>query len=78
MRRLVVLIRGMEGNIGPGRLTKALSIGEPEKNIPVCEKSNLSVEPGTSYPTEENVRKPRIGIHYAEEWVKAPLRWAMK
>lgn len=73
-----VLLRGVEGVIGPGRLTKALSIGKSEKNQPVCEESGLWVEPGTPYPEDRILRTPRIGIAYAEEWVDAPLRWILQ
>jgi len=73
-----VLIRGVEGIIGPGRLTKALCIGETEKNTKVSRAAGLWIETGSPYPPGEVIRTPRIGIDYAEDWVDAPLRWTLK
>jgi len=72
-----VLIRGVEGIIGPGRLTKALAIGEAEKNTKVNRTSGLWIEAGEPYPVDQVIRTPRIGIDYAEDWVDAPLRWTL-
>jgi DNA-3-methyladenine glycosylase len=73
-----VLIRGVEGITGPGRLTKAFEIGEAQKNKRITRSNGLWLEGGTPFPAEEILRTPRIGIGYAEEWVDAPLRWTLK
>jgi DNA-3-methyladenine glycosylase len=70
-----VLIRGVEGITGPGRLTKAFEIGKAEQNQPVNRNTGLWIESGLPYPVERLERSPRIGINYAEEWVDKPLRW---
>lgn len=70
-----VLIRGVEGVTGPGRLTKAFGIGKPERNQPITRSTGLWMETGIPYPSTELERTPRIGIGYAEDWVDKPLRW---
>ena len=73
-----VLIRGVEGIVGPGRLTKAYAIGAEEKNTRIRKAGGLWIERGEPFPAEHVVRTPRIGIDYAEDWVDAPLRWVLK
>jgi DNA-3-methyladenine glycosylase len=72
-----VLIRGVEGISGPGRLTKALNIGRAEKNRPASLETGLWIEPGDPFSPEEILRTPRIGIDYAEGWKDKPFRWVL-
>ncbi len=60
-----VLIRGVEGISGPGRVTKALEIDRTLNRSPLTPESGLWVEEDgfvSNYETH-----PRVGIAYAEE-----------
>ncbi|MCL2564277.1 MAG: DNA-3-methyladenine glycosylase [Defluviitaleaceae bacterium] len=59
-----VLIRGLEGISGPGRLTKALQIDKTLNKVSLINSNELWLEDGAqlSYTTT-----PRIGINYASE-----------
>ncbi|MBQ8382266.1 MAG: DNA-3-methyladenine glycosylase [Clostridia bacterium] len=59
-----VLIRGVEGYIGPGRLTKALSIDRSLNAIDLTVSDELWLEDdGTTLPFHT---APRVGIDYAD------------
>ncbi len=61
-----VLIRGVEGAIGPGRATKFLNISLKDNAIPLCEESGIWIEDdGEKRPQLE--RLPRVGIDYANK-----------
>lgn len=60
-----VLIRAVEGSVGPGRLTKRLSIDRSLNRMPLCEESGLWLEDdGTRF---DYITAPRVGIDYANE-----------
>lgn len=60
-----VLIRAVEGSVGPGRLTKRLSIDRSLNRMPLCEESGLWLEDdGTRL---DYITAPRVGIDYANE-----------
>ncbi|MBQ8604740.1 MAG: DNA-3-methyladenine glycosylase [Oscillospiraceae bacterium] len=59
-----VLIRGVEGYKGPGKLTKALSIDRSFNGENLLESDRIWLEDGESLPYTAT---PRIGINYAEE-----------
>ena len=60
-----VLIRAVEGAVGPGRLTKRLSIDRSLNRLPLCKESGLWIEDdGTQL---DFVVTPRVGIDYASE-----------
>ena len=65
-----VLIRGVEGISGPGRVTKALQINKEfnREDFRISEK--LWLEDGESFPY---IATPRIGIQYASEKDQARL-----
>jgi DNA-3-methyladenine glycosylase len=68
-----VLVRGLEGCYGPGRLTKRLSIGKDFYGEDLMESSRLWVE-DNNQPFE--IRSaPRIGVDYAGEWASKPWRY---
>lgn len=74
-----VLIRGVEGISGPGRLTKALGITLIENTKPVTRATGLWIEDrGEKVRQRDILRTPRIGIGYAEEWVGKPYRYLSK
>jgi len=74
-----VLIRGVVGASGPGRLTKFFKIGKRFNNLPANRKTGLLIE---SRPTSPRLRKgavhsgPRIGVAYAGPyWSKKKWRF---
>ena len=59
-----VLIRGIEGASGPGRVTKALGITCADNRLPLtCESGIWLEDDGT--PTPAFASLPRVGIDYA-------------
>jgi len=71
-----VLIRGLEGVSGPGRLTKQLGITGEDNLHPLTRKQNIWVEDSPPVPEQEIVATPRIGIDYAgPEWAAMPWRF---
>ena len=65
-----VLIRGLEGISGPGRLTKALQIDRTLNKENFLTSDALWLEEGPPLPYTAT---PRIGINYASEEDKARL-----
>ncbi|MCL2841174.1 MAG: DNA-3-methyladenine glycosylase [Defluviitaleaceae bacterium] len=65
-----VLIRGVEGISGPGRVTKALAIGRDLNREDYTTSNALWLEDGAPLPYKTT---PRIGIGYASEEDKARL-----
>jgi len=72
-----VLIRGLEGLVGPGRLTKALHIDKAFNGRPADESTNLWIEDRGVLVRRSLVRKgPRVGVDYAGPyWAKRHLRF---
>ena len=72
-----ILIRGVEGAIGPGRVTKALAINRALNRAPAAEPSGLWIEDrGVRVPADLVVRTPRIGVDYAGPiWSAKPWRF---
>lgn len=63
------LIRGVDGIVGPGRVTKALHIDRRLNGQPVARDTGLYVEDrGVCVPARLIKRTPRIGIDYAGEF----------
>lgn len=59
---------------GPGLLSRAMDIGRDCNGLDLCGSSPLFLAEG--HPTNEIVlASPRIGVDYAGEWAKAPLRF---
>ena len=59
-----VLIRGIEGASGPGRVTKALGITCADNRLSLTEESGIWIEDdGTPVPRHQCL--PRVGIDYA-------------
>jgi len=65
-----VLVRGLEGINGPGRLTKALKIDKSLNGVSFLSSAELWLEDG---PQPGFATTPRIGINYASEEDKARL-----
>lgn len=72
-----ILIRGLEGHSGPGRLTRAFGIDRRFNGLPATRASGLWLEDDGFIPSrDEIVSTPRIGIDYAgEEWAAKPWRF---
>lgn len=64
-----VLIRGVEGINGPGKLTKILKIDKKLNKKEAIPKNNLWIdERGVKIRKSQIKISPRIGVNYAEEW----------
>lgn len=61
-----VLIRGVEGAVGPGRVTKALGITCADNRLPLTPDHGVWVEDDGS-PSPDFAVGPRVGIDYAEK-----------
>lgn len=72
-----VLIRGLAGISGPGRLTKRLQIGRSLNGAVALPVSGLHLEDHGIKATPRQVRAgPRVGIDYAGEvWAAKPWRF---
>ncbi|MFH1387587.1 MAG: DNA-3-methyladenine glycosylase [bacterium] len=71
-----ILIRGLEGINGPGRLTKALKIDNKFNGKEASVENDLWFEDrGVIIPREEIKTSPRIGVAYAGEWAKKHYRF---
>lgn len=75
-----VLIRGVAGASGPGRVTKALGIGRAFNGRPATDAADgLWLEDrGVVVPRRAVVATPRIGVDYAgPEWAGKPWRFVL-
>ncbi len=74
-----VLIRGVEGISGPGRVTRALSIDRALNRTAAAPAGGLWLEDdGYSPLSSEIKRTPRIGIDYAGPvWAAKPWRFVL-
>ncbi len=69
-----VLIRGLAGCYGPGRLTKRLAIGKEFYGEDLSTSTRLWVEDRGCSPVI--IAAPRIGVGYAgKEWASKPWRF---
>ena len=75
-----VLLRGAGDVIGPGRLTKALTVDRQFDGAKVARASKLWFEDdGIELSDSAIERTPRIGIGYAGgKWVSAPYRFVVR
>lgn len=75
-----VLIRGVEGIIGPGRLTKALAIDRRLNGKTAEAASGLYLEDhGIVAPPRKIVASPRVGVDYAGPiWAAKPWRFRIE
>lgn len=73
-----VLIRGVGGHLGPGRVTKALGIDRSLDGRPATRRGGLWFEAsGIRVPPRLVERTPRIGVGYAGAWAEKPLRFVV-
>ena len=67
-----VLIRGIEGSNGPGRVTKAMGIGRSLNGISFIDSDLIWLETDSFGPAPIKAL-PRVGISYASEEDQARL-----
>ena len=74
-----VLIRGVEGAEGPGRVTKHLSINKKFNDRAASSGTGLWFEDrGVKIVGRAIKKTPRIGVSYAgEKWAKKPWRFTL-
>jgi DNA-3-methyladenine glycosylase len=71
-----VLIRGIEGISGPGRVGKALQLDKTFYGENLFNSKRIWIEDAET--TENYITTPRIGINYAgEPWVSKPWRFVV-
>lgn len=74
-----VLIRGVEGATGPGRVTRALGVGREFNRLAAAVETGLWIEPvapGEAPPDAEIEAGPRVGVAYAGPgWADRPWRF---
>jgi DNA-3-methyladenine glycosylase len=72
-----VLLRGVDGVIGPGRLTRKFGVDKTLYGKAIAPASGLWIEDrGIRVPRRVLRRSPRIGIDYAGPvWAKKPYRF---
>ena len=75
-----VLIRGVAGLSGPGRLTKGLAIGRSLNGATAGEESGLWIEDrGVKVPRGRVVATPRVGVDFAGPvWAGKPWRFMLQ
>ncbi|MFM8890706.1 MAG: DNA-3-methyladenine glycosylase [Planctomycetia bacterium] len=73
-----VLIRGVVGHVGPGRLTRALGIDRAIDGRPAACRTGVWIAGSRTALAARHVsRTPRIGVEYAGAWAKKPLRFVI-
>jgi DNA-3-methyladenine glycosylase len=74
-----VLIRGVRGISGPGRLTRALAIGKDMSTKKLGRAAGLWIEDSEKIPSRKILRTPRIGVNYAGPvWSQKRYRFVLK
>lgn len=72
-----VLIRGMEGISGPGRVGRALKLDKSFYGEDLSTSERIWLEESDIIP--RNITTPRIGIDYAgEPWISKPWRFVIE
>ncbi len=74
-----VLIRGVEGVNGPGRLTKKLQINKSLNGKKLGIETGLWIEAGEKIPKSRIEKSARVGVDYAGPiWAKKEWRFVLK
>lgn len=63
---------------GPGKLCQALSIGRELDGIPLTDGEELTITQGEPVAPDEIVAGPRVGVGYAGEAARWPLRFGVR
>lgn len=74
-----VLLRGVEGVSGPGRLAREFGADKSFDGRRVSKRAGLWIEDrGVRIPRSRIGRSARIGVDYAGEWASKPYRFYVK
>jgi DNA-3-methyladenine glycosylase len=75
-----VLIRGVAGASGPGRLSQHFQVDKRFNEVPLTRVAGLWVEASNDAPDRSEIlATPRIGVDYAgAEWAAMPWRFVVK
>lgn len=75
-----VLIRGVEGFNGPGKLTRKLKIDLSFNKEIISPQTGLWIEDRKEAVSDKNIlRRPRVGVDYAgPTWSQKPYRFTLK
>ena len=74
-----VLLRAVEGIVGPARLTKALGITGDLNGKVATKETGVWFSEGRRPPRQQIVRSARIGVEYAGPiWSLKPYRFSLK
>ncbi len=74
-----ILIRGVLGISGPGRLTRRLEINRDFNGKMANPRNRLHLEDrGLAFSDSQIDVTPRIGVDYAKEWASKPYRFVLK
>ncbi len=73
-----ILIRGVQGVSGPGRVTKFFKVGKRFNRKPAMLKTGLWIEDrGVRVPARMIRHSPRIGVDYAGQWKSKLWRFSV-
>ncbi len=74
-----ILIRGVQGISGPGRVTKFFKIDKRFDGKPAARRAGLWIEDrGLKIPRRAIKRSRRIGVEYAGRWKNKPWRLSLQ
>ncbi len=74
-----VLIRGVEGLSGPGKLTTRLRITRAVNGKAACPEAGVWMEARDVAPGPRRIlATPRVGVSYAGEWAEKKLRFVLQ
>lgn len=69
-------VQGLSVNTsGPGRLAKAMDIDKQLYGADLCQPDSTLYLADDGHSTGAVLTSPRIGVHYAGDWVDKPLRY---
>jgi DNA-3-methyladenine glycosylase len=74
LRALEPVSAGLADPDGPAKLTRALGVTLAHNTLPL-DRAPLFLSAGTPVPAKHVTVTTRIGVDYAGEWAKAPLRF---
>ncbi len=60
---------------GPGRLAKAMGIDKTLYGLDLCDPDSSLYLAEDGHEPPQVLTSPRIGVHYAGDWVEKPLRY---
>ena len=74
-----VLIRGVQGVAGPGRVSKELGVNASFNDVAQGTRAGLWIEDrGVRIPQRSISATSRVGVSYAKEWADMPFRFVLQ